>query len=499
MKKPIGKSYFTWISNFGVVPLFLSAFFLLMPALLLLLFLFDFVTLVLDTICNLLKIDIHACGIKYLPLRTQTVKALMFSTVIIITTITHSTAFGKTNSYENIIISKGEHREFKIKSLVKFSVGNNEIISQKFYPKKGTMLIKGKKMGYTELVVWHAKNKTKRFRIYVLSKIAQMKILHLAETLKAMNLSVDISGTMIQAKGVIDSMDDLRLIKKLIKNNNKNLHLKVTLHDDLRNLIIGVVYKEFFDEYIESISCKSDAIEIICQYDKDYSPPPEIKNYLKKNYLVSFIPVSSKSKKKNFLVKLKLIQMEKLDGEEFSLGLSQLSGNLGELFQNGIKSVLEKNSFILSNRNIHLSTLAEPETLLRPGKETLIEVGAQIPYQLSGNSEQVPHINWKFAGLRVVLTLQRQNRDYVIKFQTEFSRPAPNGGISGNKENSWAILRAGHPLQLFQIGLKTEGKSTYSFPWLSKIPILGNIFKSKSSQSNYKRITGVIILEEHES
>jgi len=70
--------------------------------------------------------------------------------------------------------------------------------------------------------------------------------------------------------------------------------------------------------------------------------------------------------------------------------------------------------------------------------------------------------------------------------------------IGGNKEKSSVVIDLKKPVKIFQLSLKTEGKSTDKLPFLNAIPLLGELFKSKSNQSNYKTITGIIEVEEHE-
>ena len=93
-----------------------------------------------------------------------------------------------------MILAKGEQKEISLEGLKNFSVGNQEVISYKWMPKLGKLLVKGKKVGFTDLVVW-SKNGKENFSIYVLSKQKFLKTFQLADALKNLNLAIDIKGS----------------------------------------------------------------------------------------------------------------------------------------------------------------------------------------------------------------------------------------------------------------------------------------------------------------
>ncbi|RLA63024.1 MAG: hypothetical protein DRQ89_08095, partial [Epsilonproteobacteria bacterium] len=119
--------------------------------------------------------------------------------------------------------------------------------------------------------------------------------------------------------------------------------------------------------------------------------------------------------------------------------------------------------------------------------------GAEIPYKING---EVPHTQWKFAGLRIKTNLKKVGLNYLLEYETLISRPKNSDSISGNREKSTVILKVGTPVQLFQIGLKTEGRNNEGVPFLGHIPIISSLFGTRSTQLTYKKITGLIVLEE---
>jgi len=150
----------------------------------------------------------------------------------------------------------------------------------------------------------------------------------------------------------------------------------------------------------------------------------------------------------------------------------------------------------LAESHLNLSTLAEPEALVRLGKPHLIEVGAQIPYQNlnQGQGIVLAPIDWRFAGLRITTMLEERDGQLALDYETEFTRPGENG-ISGSKEKSSLLIRPGECYRLFQIGYRSEGLDRTHLPGLKDVPLLRVLFGSRTKHSNYKRIEGYLIVE----
>lgn len=434
---------------------------------------------------------------RNLPPRTHSVKAFLGLALVLI-------SFGslaQVEEAENIIISTGEHKELQLPQMLKFSISNSDCLTHKLIAKSKTMLIKGKKLGYAELIVWNNNKQKKTYRIYVLTKQKQLQILHLVQTIEVTGLKTEVAGPYILIKGELKELNDYLLIKKLEKENKDVLQSQGNLSPNLRNQLIAEVYGRLLGEYLDRFKCHDLNYSLICEFSQTHPPSKEVVDELKNRFSIDFVSIKD-LKEKNYLIKLKLIQIEKLDGEELNLGLDKISGNLGELFHEGLLSLIEKNQFLLTKSKVHLSTLAEPETIIRVGQSAQIDVGAEISFPVAKNRSDgiIQNTEWKFAGLRIKLDLNQIGDHFQINFDTEFSRPVDNDSkISGSKEKSSLNLSLKKPIQLFQIGFKTDGENTSALPWLGAIPIIGEIFKSKSNQSNYKKISGVIILEEYES
>lgn len=478
----------SWIANLGVVPLFLLAAFLLAPIALCLALRRFSVTAVLEAINISSKNNEFNSVLKPLNLAI----GLLFVKIFLLTPCMAQ----PINSNSDLIIAKGEQEELDLGKIQKFSIGNPEVISYKFHGKSGKLLIKGKKIGFTDLLVWSKQGK-KTYGVYVLSKQKFLKTFQLAEALKNLNLEIDIKGPVMTAKGEIHELSDFLYLHKIKAQFLDQVFFKISIHPELRNHIIGEIYRKLYGNGFPSVSCQVDWLDILCFYEgKDNQ---ELIKQLSNHYKISFIQQESQHKFKNFKLKLKLIQLERLDGEEIHLGLDKLQTSLEDLFARGLRPLVEKNLIWLQETQSELSSLAEPEMIINLNGQQIIEIGSQIPYQNINpqGSTVIAPIDWRFAGLKIKTKVTESYGKFLLDYETEFSRPIEQS-ISGSKEISSALITPNKPIKIFQIGLQTSGTNQSGIPVLNDIPILKTLFSSRSGNKTYKQIYGYVVLEEIE-
>lgn len=479
----------SWIANFGVVPLFLLAAFLFAPAALCLALRRFSVTAVLEAINISSRKNHYLSDLKLL----NVTRCLFFVKVFFLLPVAAFAQADLPLSPSDLVLAKGEQKELSFSGLKNFSVGNPEVISYKFMAKQGKLLLKGKKVGFTDLVVWTAKGK-EVISIYILSKQKFLKTFQLADALKNLNLTIDIKGPVMTASGSLSDFSDYLYLQKIKGQFQEQVFFKITLHPSLRNHIVGQIYKKLYANGFSSVSCQADWLDILCFYEGTSNP--EFLKQLSSFYRVSFIQQDSRMRHKNYRLKLKLIQLERMDGKEIHMGLDKLQANVADLFTGGIRSLIDANAVFLQKTQMDLSSLAEPELVVNLNMPQLVEIGSQIPYQNVGvqGATVIAPIDWRFAGLKIKTKLTESYGKLLLEYETEFSRPVEQA-ISGSKEVSSALLELGKPLKIFQIGFQTTSKARKGIPLISDIPILKHLFESKSDQKTYKHIYGYVILE----
>jgi len=350
-------------------------------------------------------------------------------------------------------------------------------------------------MGFTDLIIWTQSGKKLVYQVYVLSKTKQLNILHLAKTLKSIGLKTSMAGPLIIVTGTINDLSDYLLLLKWAKDFKQYLHLKVQISKNLKKKIMGIISSYISPFLYAKLPCHTDSLKIVCIIGKEDGPDPSILKYLSKTYNIVFLNYK-RPKTKNYSLKLKIFQIEKQNGETIGFNLDQSSFFLGQIFKIGLRKFFKKNDVFFTNNKVQVNTLAEPEILLTLGGRSIIEIGAEIPYKQVDKND-IPHTKWKFAGLRIKTKLKKSGSRYLLEYETLISRPKNSNSISGNREKSTIILDLNKPIQLFQIGFKTEGSNKEGIPFLGHIPILSSLFGTSSTQSTYKKVTGLILLEEY--
>lgn len=489
--------YFSWwIANLGVVPLLLFAAFLFFPALVFLRARLFFVTHVFDTILNLLQRK-QVCilrRIKYLPSFNSSVKA--FSVLFLLFTSPAQAELVKALKNHTLILSIGGIKEIHLDNLDHFSIGNNDSVSHKFNAQKKRLLIKAKSLGLSELHVWKKDGSRSVYQIYVLSRTNLLKLLTLAESLKSLGLDVETKGPWVHVSGELSKTLNYKRFLRIKKNNEEKLQIEVKLSKKLKKSILTNVIKNLFDDRISGFRCHFANIELTCHLSDKRSPSPEVEKFLKEKFGVTFIRHLISNRSKNYRLRIKIIQIESTKAIAHSTGLYQLSGTLNNLFEKNWQSLYENNKVQLKSLGADASLLAEPSILIRPDRKVKIQVGSEIPYH-SITKEGNQSTQFKFAGLKLSFLLSRQGDGLLIDYSSEITKPGNAGSISGSKESASARLRLNEPIELFEVSFQTDVINEENLPVISEIPVFGSLFKNKKKSKTYKKITGVVLLEEN--
>jgi hypothetical protein len=470
-----------WIANFGVVPLFLLAAFLFLPAALTLFFLIILVFLVFEPIPTS-NVFLYFES-KFIPSKLNLVKIMLWGMLFLLSA-------QQCVNAETIFLGKGQQKQVNLLKSGTFSIGNPEVLGYQLLPNSRKLLIKGQKIGFSDIISDDGIQK-KTIQVYVLDKRSQLKTKQLINTLRRNNISFEIYGGIVQIKGIINNLNKYFLIKSLKKQ--KKVTIIAHLSPALRNELISIVYQNLMSLNFFDIHCKDFLIDIVCYSDlENKAIKPHLK-HLKDKYKISFIH-HKEQKHQNFKVKLKFIQFERIDGREFSLGAYQLSTVGEEIFSKGAKALMNNNVINLSNTSINASTIAEPETFLIKNKPSVIQVGSEIGFQVqnaTSNGNQLTQTDWKFAGFKLKLNLTEENSNLILNYSSEFTSPGVNT-ISGSKEKSSLKVKLNKPMHLFKIAFQSNNNENKSIPWISNVPILNKVLGSQKRAQSYKHIYGFI-------
>lgn len=480
-----------WIGNLGVVPLFLLVAFLLAPAFFLLFALLIFVILVFDTIFKL-RINFKT--------RFVTSKIILVNLMLSPCMYFQPLRAGETDiSYtygDTIIVSQGETYNFSKSPKEKYTITNKKCLSHKESEDRRELIIKGKCTGFSEVLLWKNKNKIHtKYHVYIMTKKERFKISHIFESLKEINLQSSFLGNKVSVQGEISDRNQYQKFKALIKEFNSKIVSNVTISDKTSLSIIEDIYKYLFSNGFRDFYCRKRNDSIDCFYSKLNKFNKKTIKFIEKNFYVSLTPVNDIESDSNFRIRLHIFQLERTDGQEISLGLNQIRASLGDVFESGISTLIEKNSIVLSNNSMKLSTIAQPETIIQLGNKSTIQLGSEIPFQ--SITQQGVQTDWRFAGIKLSLTLKKSSGSYKMKYQIEIFKPVfgKSTTINGTRNTSQVSINPEQPINLFQVTLLTDNNQNSGIPGFMDVPIIGKLFQSNLAGSQYKMVLGTVRVE----
>jgi len=493
----IKKNYLAWIANFGVVPLFLLAAFLLAPALFFLAALLLLVTLVRETIFQLLSTlnqFIYYSKLRryFLPISGRSVKR--FLCILTSFFLFSPVSFAESPSSESLILTLGEIKSVELQRNERYFYANKEIIKIKEDMAQQRLSVLAKQTGSTVLHIYQNRTLKKKWFIKVIdSKRTEFQLM---EELKNLALETSIRGEKVVLNGTVHRYEDYLTISGYKKTYpNKFLLEKLNYSNELKKEIIAKAYQQLFKQNIYSAKCFFDLSDLFCKID-----PAEIKNenfkeMISKMDFAKFLINEDSQNRQNFKFKIKLFQIENLQAEEVSFGLEQLDTNLKELISSPLADIISKNSIKLKNANVNLSTLAEPTIICQLNEKSEFQLGNENPYKTS--ESQRAKIEWKFSGLKIEFKIQKYNQDLYLEYQSELTSPGNDQSINGSKGKSQIKLNLNSPILLFHVSMRNQTIDQQSMPFIGKIPILGHLFQAKNKSQNMKSLYAIVEVSEY--
>ncbi len=343
------------MGNLGVVPLFLLCFFLVRPCFFFLFLLLIFVTLVRETIMRpLLKLKLEFPLLLHIALFVKAVGP--FSA---------SKSFAKT-----YILGLGEQITISEEKPSQISIGNPSILTQR-YTKKG-LYIKGKKMGYSDLIIWTRTGKIQH-HFYILSKRNNLKLVHLKKFFSYLGLKVRLIGPLLQVSGEIKKLSHYLFLKNKNKIFNENIIYQLTLSENLKKELLGKIYYYLWQDNQNYFKCHSDYLEISCFVEE---LTPNIIS-LQKKYALTLYP-HDKNQHVLYNIKINLYSRDSENAIDLSLKNLSLLKNTSH-FLTTLQILTSNNS--LSSVNINSDLLLKLKILKK--KNTL-----SLSYDLSGSSKK---------------------------------------------------------------------------------------------------------------
>jgi hypothetical protein len=475
--------YFSWIGNLGVVPLFLLWAFLLSPIFFFLFSRFVFVTRVLETI--------RPCSYLHLQKGLFLTKATL---LLFVTTSVNAQKIQETPSQNlpapvnTVILSIGEQYELQIPKITRFSVGSKAIISTKFLDKsQGKFLIKGKHIGFSDVIFWPKKGQKFTYHIYVLSKREVLLGVRVKKLLKGLGLEVNIDGPFFHVSGEINSIDGLLQYKKLEDLYPQKIYGDIKLGKKLRAELIGEVYKVFLKFNMLSFKCDIQRLDFQCYSSK--LPKGFPKERFEKKYDISFLEVPRIAKIKTAVLKFFFIEISSTGTEIRDLNTKALSGKIKALLNSPVKS-LTPQKIMFQNATVTSRLLSTPELVVVIGKEAELKVGQEAPFTtIAEDNKEIT--TWKFSGLKINVKLTKREVGHHLTVSTQLT--APSGSLySGSSSQTQLLINRGEKNLIYKATLEAFSKSKESIPWTDSFFLTSSLFGNSENSRARKEIWAYI-------
>lgn len=462
-----------WIANLGVEPLFLSAAFLLAPALRAFLFLLVSVTCVLEAI--LLSLSKLKNQWIFLTISGASVKVFL-ATLVILT----GSSWTSSASAKSLFLAKGEQETINISDLANFSIGNPEVISVKYQPEIQRLLIKAKSVGYSDLILWSKGKEKVKYEVYSSTKTQQVTKLRLIKSLNASGLETIMTPNKVVVTGRVHNYLQYNLLKTIW--GKKQWQLQTHLSLEFQMEMIGSVYRQLLEFGATYVNCHLLDMLLLCKYKGEVFKAPI--NQLKQKYLLTFEQLKDID---NFQLKYQIIQISESSADQRKLGIDQISLKLHRVLNS---SIADLDQFLqLNAHELNAKVVASPMIVTGLNVKNSLELGSTIPFQ--DQTQFGTTTKWKFAGLKVDNMIRKQQERLLLEYRTELSHPTGNA-ISGSKANGSIFLDEDHFVKAFEITYENNDHLKNYVPIAGEIPILENFFSSKSESKGLKHIIGFI-------
>lgn len=397
----------------------------------------------------------------------------------------------------------GEHSELKVPDLKEFSVSNADTVSHKYRPHQGSLLLRGKRQGHAEVVVWNKKGPKQTWNIYVLSKAKHLKWIETMKALEDLGVTTEAQGKLVRIGGKLENRTDWEAFRDLSHELEAQKELsfinQVEASSKLKQTLLAEVYQHFLFQHADNIDCSwsEQGPWIRCLIPNDVLLRPEIKSLtgeLSKKHFLKIDSVLESAKLTNYKLTFHLYKLEKREQLETDMTVERAAGTLADLSRKRLIELARSDDFVLGEGRYKLSTVASPEIIIRHDKEFNVQMGSDVPYQTSQSNDTVT-TSFRFAGLKITGVLSSSPLGNILDYEVELSAPATEGVISGNKKSSSILLKNASEITAFSLNYKNSGIEKRSLPGLGRIPVLGVLFSDTLDMQEEKVIIGNITVE----
>ncbi|MGZ3704694.1 MAG: BON domain-containing protein [Bdellovibrionota bacterium] len=399
----------------------------------------------------------------------------------------------------------GELTSIPVEAGTRFSVGNSDVIQVKTTQIAGgrsLLLVKGKSQGYSDLILLGEKGERRTMPFRVVSK-RQAALAGDGKAIfsPASGLSLQTSGDGWLARGSARSLDDWNAERSLEAQGKGKVQSIAHLHPLERIRAESRIRRLLRDAGVSGVEVKSAGSTVLLFGDATSAAEKDLAESLAQEVIRDVRSQIRVPFEKGARLRFQARILEVLKDSALSLGLQWPDGvpNALQISNNFAKAgfSLDANLKLLERKG-QARLLAQPQLLLNEKGVAELQVGGQIPIPL--HSHLFSAVEWKQYGLSLKLELPGVSRNlartHVI---VEISTLDPANGADGvpalrlSKLDTQVDMELGKAVLLSGLMESRQSRNTAGLPFLSDIPVLGELFRSHDFQENRSEL--VILLE----
>ena len=254
--------------------------------------------------------------------------------------------------------------------------------------------------------------------------------------------------------------------------------LKISVPEKVIKEAISNIYFDFFQHYRDSISCLYEGFKIKCHYYYFDKKEDELVKRFSKKYMASFTAYR-RQYTTNFKITTKTILIEGGQSALRDLGIDKISTTIGEILNKDVTNIFVEENIEVQREIINIYTFNEQESLIRINHPLEIKIGTDRRYHRIVDGESRTY--WYFTGLNIQLVLKRLMGKFFVDYKTSLSSQASDTLNKKNSKESSFFISLGKYQKVFEVTTASRNLTENGIPLLSHIPVLQNLFKSKST------------------
>ncbi len=403
---------------------------------------------------------------------------------------------------ENINICIGHQHLIHLKGIKRVALANPAIANLRVLDSGDELLITGTGNGNTNLTIWLKSNEKKTIEISVWSR-QQWEIKHGIERIignSGGQIKISRDGEKVSVTGTLNDIRVYRKLMKYISLNQERILCNISITPDLITDAIQELKESLYKINFKNIKL-TRMVDTIC-LEGEVSSDDELKKIdsITSDYpglIKNFVKIGN-SLKKMVEIDVHVLEINRhflrnigIDWQDFlelssSIQVSKpiprgkLSGSVN--ISSGISALI---NFLSQNGQGRI--LANPRLLCRSGEKADFIAGGQIPVLLV--SERSASVEWKEYGIMLHISPQvDENGNIMTDISAEISSLDKSTSLSGipgiitRRVRTSVNTTNGETVALSGLVSSIEGNDINSIPAIGDLPIIGELFKSRSFQ-----------------